>query len=131
MSRSSSAMERGPGGLPPGVLGSAGESGEDRLRVIDASDHSPEVDAPVIGNLRLVLVTASGLELPLVTSPAQAARLLMSSDEARNAARCGDGDPEAATCRRVRHPRCVPVGELLSRVRLVSRFEMPFVGGAA
>ena len=131
MSRSSSAMERGPGGLPPGVLGSAGESGEDRLRVIDGSDHSPEVDAPVIGNLRLVLVTASGFNVPLVTAPAQAARLLWSSDEAHNATQCGDEDPEATTRRRTRHPRRVPVGELLSRVRLVSRFETPFVGGAA
>jgi len=85
----------------------------------------------MIGNLRLVLVTASGFKVPLVTAPAQAARLLRSSDEAQNAAQCGDGDPEAATCRRVRHPRRVPVGELLSRVRLVSRFETPFVGGAA
>ncbi|MGP8063750.1 MAG: hypothetical protein ACLP5O_14550 [Acidimicrobiales bacterium] len=86
---------------------------------------------PQIGNLRLVLITASGFEVPLVTTPVQTARLLRSSGEAHTTAQRGDGDPEAATCRRVRHPRRVPVDELLSRGRLVSRFETPLGGGAA
>jgi hypothetical protein len=86
---------------------------------------------PLIGNLRLVLVTASGFEVPLVASPAQAARLLRNSAEADAADQRGDGDPEAPRCRRVHHPRRVPVDELLSRGRLVSRFETPLGGGAA
>jgi hypothetical protein len=131
MSRSSSAVGQGPGSFPPGALRSARESVEDRLRVVEGSDHSPEVEMPLIGNLRLVLVTASGFEVPLVASPAQAARLLRNSAEADAADQRGDGDPEAPRCRRVHHPRRVPVDELLSRGRLVSRFETPLGGGAA
>lgn len=131
MSRSSSAPEQGPGGFSPGALRSAGESGEDRLRVVEGSDHSPELDMPVVGNLRLVLVTASGFKVPLVTSSAQAARLLRGSDKAHTAARLGDEDLEAATCRRMLHPRRVPVDELLSRGRLVGQLETPLGGGAA
>lgn len=86
---------------------------------------------PVIGNLRLVLVTASGFKVPLVTSLAQAARLLRSSDKAQTDTQCGDGDLEAPTRRKMLHPRRVPVGELLSRGRLVSQFETPLEGGAA
>jgi hypothetical protein len=86
---------------------------------------------PVIDNLRLVLVTVSGFEVPLVTTPAQTARLLRSFDKTHVATRGGDGDPEAPTYRRVHHPRPVPVDELLGRVRLVSRFETAHGGGAA
>lgn len=131
MFRSSSAIERGPGGFTQGALRSAGESRGDRLRVAEGSDPSPDVDMPVIDNLRLVLVTVSGFEVPLVTTPAQTARLLRSSDKMHVATQGGDGDPEAPTYRRVRHPRPVPVDELLGRVRLVSRFETALRGGAA
>jgi len=131
MSRSSSAVEPGPGGFTQGALRSAGESRGDRLRVAEGSDPSPDVDMPMIDNLRLVLVTVSGFEVPLVTTPAQTARLLRSSDKTRVTTQGGDGDPEAPTYRRVRHPRPVPVDELLGRVRLVSRFETALRGGAA
>jgi hypothetical protein len=131
MSRSSSAVERGPGDFPPGALRPAEESGHDRLRIVEGSDQSPEVDVPVIGNLRLALVTASGFKVPLVTSPAQAARLLRSSGEAHTATQRGDGDLEDPTCRKMLHPRRVPVDELLSRGRLVCQFETPLGDGAA
>jgi hypothetical protein len=136
MSRSSSAVERGPGrmsggGFPPGALTSAGGSREDRLRVVEGSDHSPEDETPPIGDLRLVLVTASGFEVPLVASPAQAALLLRSSGETEGTVQRGDGDPGGPGGRRVRRPRPVPVDQLLSRGRLVSRFETSLGGGAA
>jgi hypothetical protein len=136
MSRSSSAVERGPGrvsggGFPPGALTSAGGPEGDRLRVVEGSDHSPEDETSPIGDLRLVLVTASGFEVPLVASPAQAARLLRSSGETDAADQRGDGDPGGLRNRRVRRPRPVPVDQLLNRMRLVSRFETPLGGGAA
>jgi hypothetical protein len=86
---------------------------------------------PMIDNLRLVLVTESGFEVPLVTTPVQTTRLLWSSGEAHTSVQGGDGDPEAPTYRRVRHPRPVSIDELLGRVRLVSRFETALGGGAA
>jgi len=136
MSRSSSAVERGPdevssGGLLPGAPTPAGRSGEDRLRVVEGSDHSPDHETPPIGDLRLVLVTATGVEFPLVASPAQTARLLRSSGEAGAADQQGDGDSGCPLGRRVCHPRRVPVEQLLSRSRLISRFEAPLCGGAA
>jgi hypothetical protein len=136
MSRSSSAVERGPdevssGGLPPGALTPAGGSGNNRLRAVGGSDHSPVDETPPIGDLRLVLVTATGVEFPLVASPAQTARLLRSSGEAGGADQHGDGDSGCPRGRRVRHPRRVPVDQLLSRGRLISRFEAPLRGGAA
>ena len=82
-------------------------------------------------DLRLMLVTESGFEVPLVASPAQAARLLRSSGETDAADQRGDGDPGGPRSRRVRHPRPVPVDQLLSRGRLVSRFETPLGGGTA
>jgi hypothetical protein len=129
MSRSSSAVERGPGSFTPGAPRSAGESRGDRLRVTEGSDPSPDVDMPVTSTLRLVLVTESGFKVPLVTSPAQAARLLRSSDKADTTQR-GDGDLEAPTRRRKLDPCRVPVDQLLSRGRLVSQFETPLWSGA-
>jgi hypothetical protein len=136
MSRSSSAVERGPGrvsggSVPLGALISAGPAEADRLRVVGASDHSPEDETPPIIDLRLVLVTASGFEVPLVASPAQAARLLRSSGETEGTDQRCDGDPGGPRSRRVRRPRPVPVDQLLSQGRLVSRFETPLGGGAA
>ncbi len=136
MSRSSSAVERGPdrvsgGGFPPGARTSAGGPEGDRLRVVEASDHSLEDETPPIGDLRLVLVTASGFEVPLVVSPAQAARLLRCSDKSEGTDQSGDGDPGGVRSRRVRRPRPVPVAQLLSRGRLVSWSETPLGGGAA
>ena len=136
MSRSSSAVERSPdqlssGELRPGTVTPAGESGEDRLRVVEGSDHSPGDETPPIGDLRLVLVTATGVEFPLVASPAQTARLLRRPSEAGAADQHGDGDPLGTKGRRVRHPRRVPAEQLLSRSRLISRFEAPLWGGAA
>jgi len=119
------------GGFPPGALTPAGGSREDRLRVVEGSDHSPEDETPPIGDPRLVLVTASGFEVPLVASPAQAARLLRSSGETDAADQRCDGDPGGLRNRRVRRPRPVPVAQLLSRGRLVSRFETPLGGGEA
>jgi hypothetical protein len=136
MSRSSSAVEQGPGqvsggGVPAGVLTSAGGPEGDRLRVVDASDQATESEAPPTIDLRLVLVSASGFEVPLVTSPAQAARLLRNSGEAEGTNQRGDGDPGGPRSRRLRRPRPVPVNQLLNRGRLVSRFEMPLGGDAA
>ena len=108
-----------------------GRTRRDRLRVVEGSDHSPGDETPPDRRLRLVLVTASGFEVPLVTSPAQTARLLRSSGEADAADQRGGGDPGAPRSRRVRRPRPVPVDQLLSRGRLVSRFETPLGGGAA
>jgi hypothetical protein len=82
-------------------------------------------------DLRLMLVTESGFEVPLVASPAQAARLLRSSGESDAADQRGDGDPGGPRNRRVRRPRPVPVDQLLNRMRLVSRFETPLGGGTA
>jgi hypothetical protein len=136
MSRSSSAVERGPGrvsggDVPRGALTSAGGPDADRLRVVEASDQSPEDETPPMLDLRLVLVTASGFEVPLVATPAQAARLLRSSAEADAADQRGDGDPEAPKSRRVRRPCPVPVDQLLNRMRLVRRFETPLGAGEA
>jgi hypothetical protein len=136
MSRSSSAAERGPGrvsagGVPPGALTSSGGAARDPLRVVKGPDRSPEDETPSIVDLRLVLVTASGFEVPLVASPAQAARLLGSSGETKGTDQRGDGDPGGPRSRRVRRPRPVPVDQLLTRARLVSRFETPLGGGAA
>lgn len=136
MSRSSSAVERGPdevssGGLPPGALTPAVGSGNNRLRAVGGSDHAPIHETPPIGDLRLVLVTAAGVEFPLVASPAQTARLLRSSGEAGAADQHGNGVPGCPWGRRVRHPRRVPVEQLLSRSRLISRFVAPLWGGAA
>ena len=136
MSRSSSAAERGPGrvsggSVPLGALISAGPTEADRLRVVEGSDHSPKDETPPIIDLRLVLVTASGFEVPLVASPAQAVRLLRSSGGTDATDQRGDGVPGGPRSRRVRHPRPVPVDQLLSRGRLVSRFETPLGGGAA
>ncbi len=82
-------------------------------------------------DLRLMLVTASGFEVPLVASPAQAARLLRSSGETEGTDQRCVGDPGSPRSRRVRRPRPVPLDQLLSRGRLVSRFETPLGGGAA
>ena len=130
MSRSSSAAERGPGrvsggSVPLGALISAGPTEADRLRVVEGSDHSPKDETPPIIDLRLVLVTASGFEVPLVASPAQAARLLRSSGGTDATDQRGDGDPGAPRVRGARRPCPVPVDQLLSRGRLVSRFETP------
>jgi len=46
-------------------------------------------------DLRLMLVTESGFEVPLVASPTQAARLLRSSGETDAADQRGDGEPGA------------------------------------
>jgi hypothetical protein len=136
MSRSSAAVERGPGrvsggGFPQGALTSARGSREDRVRVVQTSDRPAEDETPPIGDLRIVLVTATGFELPLVATPAQAARLLRGFGATDAADQSGDGDPGGPRGRRVRHPRRVPVDQLLSRGRLVSRFETPLGGGAA
>lgn len=138
MARSSSAVERGPdevssGELPPGALTSAGRPGGEQLQVVQAPGYTPEGETPPIGDLRLmlVLVTASGVEFPLVASPAQTARLLRSSEEAGAADQHGDGDSGCPRGRRMHHPRRVPVEQLLSRSRLISRFEAPHWGGAA
>ena len=136
MSQSSSAAKRGPepvsgGGFPPGALTSTGRPGGDRLRVVESPDCTAEGETPAIGNLRLVLVTASGFEVPLVTSPAQAARLVRRSGEKDVVELRGAEDPESLRDRRVCSPHPVPVDQLLSRSRLVSRRESPVEGGAA
>jgi len=127
MSRSSSAVDRGPvrvvgKGLPSGALTPAGESGRSRPRGVEGSGHSPGDEAHLTGDLRLVLVTASGFEVPLVATPAQTARLLRIS---------GGGETGGLKSRRVIRPRPVPVEQLLRRGRLVRRFETPPGGGAA
>lgn len=136
MPQSSSAAERGPervsgGGFPPGVLTSAGRPGGDRHLVVEAPDCTAEGETPASGDLRLVLVTASGFEVPLVTSPAQAARLVRRSGETGVVELRGAEDPESLRDRRACSPRPVPVDQLLSRSRLVSRRESPGEGGAA
>jgi len=136
MSRSSSAVERGSGrmsggGLPSGAPTSAGAPGGDRLRVVEGSDHSPQDVTLPIGGVRLALVTASGFEVPLVTSPAQTARLVRSSGEADAANRRAGGDAAAPMSRRARRPRPVPVDQLLSRNRLVIQVETSLGDGSA
>ena len=127
MSRSSSAVDRGPvrvvgKGFPSGALTPAGQSGRSRPRGVEGSGHSSGDKTHLIGEVRLVLVSASGFEMPLVATPAQTARLLRISAE---------GEPGGPNGRRVIRPRPVPVEELLRRGRLVSRFETPPGGGAA
>jgi hypothetical protein len=136
MRRSSSTAERGPepvsgGGFPPGVLTSAGRPGGDRHLVAEAPDCTAEGEAPASGDLRLVLVTASGFEVPLVTSPAQAARLVRRSGETDVVELRGAEDSESLRDRWVCSPRPVPADRLLSRSLLVSRRESPVEGGAA
>ena len=136
MSRSSSAVERGPGrvsggDVPRGALTSAGGPDAGRLRVVEASDQSPEDETPPMLDLRLMLVTESGFEVPLVTSRAQSARLLRSSGDKSAVDQRGNGDPGPLKSRRVRRPCPVSVDQFLSRGRLFIRFETPFGGGAA
>ncbi len=136
MTRSSSAVERDPdrvsgGGSRRGALTSAGRSREDRLRVVDGHDQSPEDETPPVGDLRLMFITASGFKVPLVATPAQAARLLRSCGETDAADQSRKGDPAVPMSRRMDRPRPVPVDRLLSRGRLVSRVETPLGGGAA
>src|SRR5664280_508044 len=136
MTRSSSAVERGPGrvsggGVPLGALTSAVGPDGDRLRVVEASEQSPEHQTPPMLDLRLMLVTESGFEVPLVTPPAQAARLLRSSGGRSVGDQRGNGDPGPLKSRRVRRPCPVPVDQFLSRARLFIRFETPLGGGAA
>jgi len=135
MPRSSSALERSAGrvssaGLPPEARASAGDSGEDGLRVTERSDNSPGDETPSFGKVRFTLVTESGFEVALVTAPTQAARLLRVSNESNPAVQPGDGDRETLKCRMVRRPRPVSVHQLLSRARLVSRVESPLGVGA-
>lgn len=135
MARSSPAVERGPervsdGELPPGVLPSAGRPGGERLQVADAPDCTPEDGRPPIGELRLVLVTASGFEVPLVASPEQAARLARCAGETDVVDQRGAEDPRRQARRRY-GPRPIPVARLLSRGHLVNRSATPIEGGAA
>src|SRR5664280_1420402 len=109
MSQSSSAVERGPGrvsdgDVPPGALTSAGGPDAGRLRVVEASDQSPEDKTPPMLDLRLMLVTESGFEVPLVTSRAQSARLLGSSGDRSVDDQRGNGYPGPLKSRRVRRP---------------------------
>jgi hypothetical protein len=136
MSRSSSAVERGTGrvsggDVPPGALIPVGGPDTGRLRVVEASDQSPEDESPPMLDLRLMLVTESGFEVPLVTSGAQSARLLRSSGDGSVGDQRGDGDVGPLKSRRVRRPCPVPVDQFLSRGRLFIRFETPLGGGAA
>ena len=135
MARASSAVERGPdevssGELPPGVLTSGGRPGGEQLQVVQVPGCTPEGGTPPIGELRLVLVTASGFEVPLVTSPEQAARLLRCASETDVVDLRGAEDP-GRQARGVCGPRPVPVARLLSRGHLVNRSATPVEGGAA
>jgi hypothetical protein len=136
MSRSSSAVERGPGRVsrgevPPGALTSAGGPDAGRLRVVGASDHSPEDETLPMLDLRLMLVAESGFEVPLVTSRAQASRLLRSSGDRSVDDQRGNGDPGPLKSRKVRRPCPVPVDQFLNRGRLCIRCETLLGGGAA
>src|SRR5664280_3195444 len=120
MSQSSSAVERGPGrvsdgDVPPGALTSAGGPHAGRFRVVEASDQAPEDETPPMLDLRLMLVTESGYEVPLVTSRAQAARLLRSSGDRSVGDQRGNGNPGPPKRRRVRRPCPVPVDQFLNR----------------
>jgi len=135
MSRSRSTSKRTPhrsgGEVPDHAPTALSPSRTARRRVVEASaglagDETSPVDA-----LRLVLVAESGFELPLVTSPAQAARLMQCARETDTAGEHGDMAPGAWGDPMVRHPRPVPVGQLLCRGRLVGRLETPLVGGRA
>jgi hypothetical protein len=136
MSRSSSAVERGPGRVssgyvPPGALTSAGGSDAGRLRVVEVPDQLPEDETPPMLDLRVMLVTESGFEVPLVISPAQEARLLRRSGDRSVGDQRGNGNPGPLKSRGVRRPCPVPVDQFLRRGRLFIRFETPLGGGAA
>jgi hypothetical protein len=116
-----------PAAVTPAAIGAEA----DRLQVVEGSDHSSKDETPPIGNLRLVLVTESGFEVPLVASPAQAARLLGSSGVRSAGDQLRDRVRDLPKRRATRRPRPVPVAQLLSRGRLVSWSESPLGGGAA
>jgi hypothetical protein len=136
MSRSSSAVEGSSArvsgaGAPLGVVIPAVRAEGTRLQVVERSDHLPEDETPPPGALRLVLVTESGFEVPLVASPAQATRLLrISSNRSARGQHLGRAR-DLPQSRATQRPRPVPVAQLLSRGRLVSWSESPFGGGAA
>jgi hypothetical protein len=95
-------------------------SGQVPLRLVRGSPHSDEL-APIGAGAEVVLITESGLELPLVASPMQVAR---PRDGVRKVA-FGDarhGLPMPAP--RNGHGECpppVPTEQVLSRVRIVIR----------
>lgn len=136
MPRSSSAVEGSPDrvsgpGVPLGAVIPAIRAEGTRLRVVERSEHSPEHETPPPSDLRLVLVTESGFEVPLVASPAQAARLLrISGNTSARRQRLGRAR-DLPKSRATQRTRPVPVAQLLSRSRLVSWSESPLGGGAA
>jgi hypothetical protein len=81
--------------------------------------------------VQVILVTEGGLELPLVASPVQVARLL---DSAREGGSGGDRDgplPSSPDGRRGGAPRRVRADQLLRRVRLVVRLGTSIGGDAS
>jgi hypothetical protein len=79
----------------------------------------PNDTVPRVG-VRLVIITASGNEMPLVTPPCQAARLL---DRLTDPEAAGDGGADGPDQARMGSERLrpAPVGRWLSRVRLIDR----------
>ena len=98
----------------------AGGSGQVPLRLVRGSRH-PHEHEPTKPGVEVVLITEAGLELPLVASTMQVARL---RDGVRNVAfdDGGNGLPVAAPRSGQRgSPPPVPTEQILSRVRIVIR----------
>ena len=135
MSRSRSTSKRTPhrsgGEVPDHAPTALSPSRATRRRVVEASAGLAGDETSAVDALRLVLVAESGFELPLVTSPAQAARLMQCARETDTAGEHGDMAPGTWGDPMVRLPRPVPVGQLLCRSRLVGRLETPLVAGRA
>lgn len=131
----SSAAERRPHSTtcPRAVRGTptpAERSEEWPLQLVRGSggpDECPRTPSTV----QVILVTEGGLELPLVASPVQVARLL---DSAREGGSGGDRDgplPSSPDGRRGGAPRRVRADQLLRRVRLVVRLGTSIGGDAS
>ena len=79
--------------------------------------------------MRVVLVTEGGLELPLVESPGQVARLLECVSEM--AAGIEEGGPSRDRIIADQRPYAVPMHRVLQRVRIVVRRGISTEGDAA
>jgi hypothetical protein len=97
-----------------------GGSGQVPLRLVQGSRH-PHEHEPTDPGAEVILITEGGLELPLVASTMQVARL---RDGVRRVAfdDGGNGHPVATpACGRRGSPPPVPTERILSRVRIVIR----------
>lgn len=112
---SSTSPNAGQGALAP-----AERTSEGHLRLLPGSD-DPHERRRAPSELQVVLVTEGGLELPLVASPPQVARLLHSASETGHPDEC-DGRPVSSpNGGRLGARHRVRTDQILSRVRVVIR----------